>query len=94
MGDSESRKQRAIALRYQAFDQAPRVIAKGEGELAKKIIETAHAHGVFIHDDPELVDLLCQLDLDDYVPQMLWDIVSELLVWVRNIEKNQTSPAE
>lgn len=84
---------KAVALQYEAFAPAPRVIAKGDGLVANKIIELAQAHGIFIHDSPDLVDLLSQIDLDDYVPQTLWLAVAELLIWAKDIADTSHSSA-
>lgn len=86
MSDHDQLNKKAIALRYQEFEPAPKVVAKGDGLVADKIIATAKAHGVFVHDSPELVALLSQIDLDDYVPQTLWVIVAELLIWAKGVD--------
>lgn len=86
MTSNEDPKKRAVALRYQAFEPAPKVIAKGDGLIAEEIIRRAKDNGIFIHDSPELVQLLAQIELNDFVPQSLWNIVAELLVWVSDID--------
>ncbi|MDX1705746.1 EscU/YscU/HrcU family type III secretion system export apparatus switch protein [Pseudidiomarina sp.] len=86
MSDAFKPPKRAVALRYQEFEPAPKVIATGQGELAERILAKAAEHGIFVHHSPELVDLLSQLDLDEYVPQMLWEIVAELLLWAGGLD--------
>lgn len=86
MNDEKSKNLKAVALRYQEFEPAPKVVAKGEGLIADKIIALANEHNVFVHDSPELVDLLSQIDLDDYVPQTLWLVVAELLIWAKGVD--------
>lgn len=88
MSDEKPKTQKAVALRYQEFEPAPKVVAKGEGLIADKIIALANEHNVFVHDSPELVDLLSQIDLDDYVPQTLWLVVAELLIWARGVDSS------
>ncbi|RUO47937.1 EscU/YscU/HrcU family type III secretion system export apparatus switch protein [Pseudidiomarina donghaiensis] len=88
MNDEKPKTQKAVALRYQEFEPAPKVVAKGEGLIADKIIALANEHNVFVHDSPELVDLLSQIDLDDYVPQTLWLVVAELLIWARGVDSS------
>src|SRR5690554_7189821 len=88
MNEAKVPDKKAVALQYQAFAPAPRVIAKGDGLIATKIIEKAQEHGIFIHESPDLVDLLSQIDLDDYVPQTLWLVVAELLIWAKSIAEN------
>jgi flagellar biosynthesis protein len=88
MNDEKPKTQKAVALRYQEFEPAPKVVAKGEGLIADKIIALANEHNVFVHDSPELVDLLSQIDLDDYVPQTLWLVVAELLIWAKGVDSS------
>lgn len=77
---------RAVALAYGTADPAPRVVAKGRGATAESIIERARAAGVYVHESPELVSLLMQLDLDARIPQSLYEAVAELLAWIYRIE--------
>jgi flagellar biosynthesis protein len=77
----------AVALAYEAADGAPRVVAKGRGILAQTIIERAREAGVYVHESPELVSLLMQVDLDARIPPELYVAVAELLAWVYGIER-------
>ncbi|MCE0731998.1 EscU/YscU/HrcU family type III secretion system export apparatus switch protein [Halomonas sp. G15] len=80
--DPNQHRRQAVALAYQGSDDAPRVIAQGYGELAERIIAEARRQGIHVHDAPELVGLLMQLDLDDQIPPRLYQVIAELLVWV------------
>ncbi|TDO16761.1 MULTISPECIES: EscU/YscU/HrcU family type III secretion system export apparatus switch protein [Halomonas] len=75
-------RRQAIALAYHDADDAPRVVAQGYGELAERIISEARRQGIYVHDAPELVGLLMQLDLDEAIPPRLYQVIAELLVWV------------
>jgi len=79
----------AIALAYTQSDAAPRVVAKGRGLIAQNIIARAREHGVYVHESPELVSLLMQVDLDQRIPPQLYIAVSELLAWVYRLESGQ-----
>lgn len=79
--DAKGRRQ-AVALAYQDANDAPRVLAQGYGELAERIIAEARNQGIHVHDAPELVGLLMQLDLDEAIPPRLYHVIAELLVWV------------
>lgn len=81
MSSDESRRQ-AVALAYQDHERAPRVVAKGYGDLAERIMAEAQRQGIYVHDAPELVALLMQLDLDAEIPANLYQVIAELLVWV------------
>ncbi|THF64155.1 EscU/YscU/HrcU family type III secretion system export apparatus switch protein [Pseudothauera rhizosphaerae] len=77
----------AVALTYTAGDAAPRVVAKGRGLIAQEIIERAREAGVYVHESPELVALLMQVDLDERIPPQLYLAVAELLAWLYRIEQ-------
>lgn len=81
----------AVALTYAPEDGAPRVVAKGRGLLAEEIIERARAAGVFVHESPELVGLLMQVDLDERIPPALYVAVAELLAWLYRLEQGLPS---
>lgn len=76
----------AVALTYSSGDGAPRVVAKGRGLIAREIIERAREAGVFVHESPELVSLLMQVDLDDRIPPALYVAIAELLAWLYIVE--------
>ncbi len=79
----------AVALTYGQTDSAPRVVAKGRGIIADQIIQQAREHGVYVHESPELVSLLLQVDLDQRIPPQLYLAVSELLAWIYRLESRQ-----
>lgn len=84
-------RREAVALAYGTGDEAPRVVARGYGLMAERIIEEARRNGVFVHDAPELMDLLMQLDLDQRIPLSLYQAIAELLAWVHSVR--DTEPA-
>jgi len=89
MTEPTSERRQAIALTYQEGDDAPRVLAKGYGDVAERIVAEAKRQGVYVHDAPELVSLLMGLDLDERIPPMLYQVIAELLVWVYEISDAQ-----
>jgi len=78
---------RAVAIAYHETDDAPRVVAKGRGVTAAAIIDKAREAGVYVHESPELVGLLMQLDLDARIPESLYTTLAELLAWVYRLEQ-------
>jgi flagellar biosynthesis protein len=84
----------AVALAYESADGAPRVVAKGRGILAQAIMEKAREAGVFVHESPELVALLMQVDLDARIPPQLYVAVAELLAWVYRLERGEGTGLE
>jgi flagellar biosynthesis protein len=79
-------RQAAVALAYSGASPAPRVVAKGRGLIAQAIIERAREAGVFVHESPELVALLMQVDLDREIPLQLYVAVAEVLAWVYRLD--------
>ncbi|MEK6202223.1 MAG: EscU/YscU/HrcU family type III secretion system export apparatus switch protein [Desulfobulbaceae bacterium] len=59
---------------------APRIAASGKGEIARKIIETAREAGVYIQEDPDLVELLAKIPLGQEIPTELYRTVAEVEV--------------
>lgn len=83
----------AVALAYGSGDAAPRVVAKGRGLIAQEIIDRARELGIWVHQSPELLALLMQVDLDDHIPPQLYVAVAELLAWLYRLE-HASGPAE
>ena len=74
---------KAVALKYdRKKDNAPRVIAKGRGEIAEKIIEVAKAHNVPLYEDKNLIQILEALDLETEIPPELYRAVAEVLAFI------------
>lgn len=82
-------RQRAVALAYQEGSGSPRVVAKGQGQIAQRIIEKAKEAGVFVHESPELVSLLMQVDLDQHIPPQLYRAIAELLAFIYLLEQGR-----
>ena len=88
---SSDKTREAVALAYGQTDAAPRVVARGKGLIAEQIIARAHEHGVYVHESPELVALLTQVDIDEHIPPQLYMAVAELLAWLYRIEHGDNS---
>lgn len=61
--------------------------------LAEQILARAREAGVYVHESPELLGLLMQLDLDERIPPQLYVAVAELLAWVYRLEQGKRQPA-
>jgi flagellar biosynthesis protein len=84
------RRRRATALRYdKEAGGAPRVVATGAGEVARRILEIAQAQGVPIREEPALVEALSRLELDQEIPPELFAAVAEVLVWAYGLERRR-----
>jgi flagellar biosynthesis protein len=83
-------QQKAAALKYDAqVNSAPVLKAKGVGTLAERIIQLAREHNIPIKEDPDLVELLVQLDLEQEIPPELYKVVAEILAFVYSLETQQ-----
>ena len=70
----------AVALRYkEGQDSAPVVVAKGRNVVARKIREAARRAGVPIYRDVPLARALFELELDQEIPEELYEAVAALL---------------
>lgn len=76
-------KTKAAALRYdKTKENAPRVVAKGEGKTAENIIKIAELHNLPIKKDEDLVELLSNVELDKEVPDALYRAVAEVFSFI------------
>lgn len=77
-GRPSSGPRRAIALSYDGTD-VPQVVATGQDELARRIIELAQESGVPAVEDPMLARALAEIDLGEHIPEALFRAVAEVL---------------
>lgn len=79
---------KAVAIVYDPEkSKAPRVVASGKGEIARKIIEIAREAGVYIQEDPDLVELLAKIPLGQEIPAELYRTVAEVLAFVYKVNE-------
>ena len=80
----------AIALHYNG-NGAPRVVAKGGGHVAERIIETAREHNVPLEEDAALASVLSKVDLGREIPRELYVAVANVLAfaWMVAGKKSQ-----
>ncbi len=85
---------KAIALKYDSNkDIAPRVVAKGSGEIAKKILEVAKEYKVPVVKNSPLVELLYNIELENAIPEDLYEVVATIIVYLysQSTEKGKLS---
>jgi flagellar biosynthesis protein len=86
---------KAVAVSYRPeSDNAPKVIASGKGAIAQRIIDIAKENHIHIHDDPDLVEVLSKLDLNEEIPTDLYIVVSELLAFVYALNRKDLTHGE
>ena len=78
----------AIALKYDAEeDIAPKVIAKGDIYIAKNIVEKAEELDIPIYRDEKIVHQLKNLEINDNIPQELYEAVAQILLFITKLDK-------
>lgn len=83
----DKKKRKAVALSYDPSNQAPQVVASGQGAVADRIIEKAKENDVATYQDEGLADTLLKLDLGEMIPPELYGVVAEILVYVDKMDK-------
>jgi flagellar biosynthesis protein len=82
--DKKTRK--AVALAYEINSAAPRITGQGEGFVADAILAKAKEMGIPTRTEPELVEFLMQLKLNELVPPKLYAAVAEVLAWAYELD--------
>lgn len=86
--NNNNKREQAVAVKYDNKQmRAPVVLAKGEGFIAKKIIERAVEADVPIVEDAALVSALISLELGEEIPAELYEVVARVLAWVYRLDK-------
>ena len=71
----------AVALEY-GRNKAPVLVAKGDDELARRIVAEAKKQGVYVAEDPRLLAMLSRLDVGQEIPEDMFTAVAVILAWV------------
>lgn len=76
----------AVALQYEkGTREAPRVVAKGRGLIADRIVEVARENGIVIEANPVLAEALSGVELDDTIPLELYEAVAIVIGFVLRV---------
>ena len=85
---------KAAALKYDGKN-TPKIVAKGDGKLAQKIVSLAKENDVHIHYDPLLIDVLSRLELDQEIPETLFLAVAKIIAFAYYLQgKHPESPVK
>ncbi|MGE6487973.1 EscU/YscU/HrcU family type III secretion system export apparatus switch protein [Paenisporosarcina sp. NPDC076898] len=89
MSEENKKTKEVVALTYkQNLENAPTVIAKGKGAIAENLIKIAQEHHIPIQEDPSLVALLGQLDINESIPEELYQAVAEVFAFIYRIDQS------
>jgi len=78
---------RAVALKYEIEDIAPKVIGKGRGYVAEKLLEQARLNKIPVYKDEALVKDLMGINLGENIPPELYEVVASVLVFISDLDK-------
>ena len=81
----EQKKAAAIAYDPQK-NRAPQLVAAGRGRIAEKILEVARAFDIPVREDRNLATLLEALEIDTEIPEDLYRVVAEVLVYIYKLD--------
>ncbi len=80
---------KAAAISYDINkDEAPKIIASGQGTIAEKIIEAAREHDIAIEENQDIIDVLVQLNIGEEIPAELYQAVAEILSFIYHLEES------
>ncbi|MCL2356318.1 MAG: EscU/YscU/HrcU family type III secretion system export apparatus switch protein [Defluviitaleaceae bacterium] len=80
------KRKKAIAVRYNPDEIAPKILAKGAGLIAEKILENAQNSEVSVLKDAALADDLTRLDLGEHIPPELYEAVAQILIFISDLD--------
>ena len=88
MSDDKYIRKEAVALSYDPnSNSAPKIVAKGKGKIAENILRKAHENDIPIQEDPSLVEILGQLNIDESIPEELYKAVSEVFAYIYQVDR-------
>jgi flagellar biosynthesis protein len=88
MINEKLKRKEAVALSYEATkNDTPKVIAKGKGIVADNILERAKENNIPIQEDSTLIELLSKLNINDSIPEELYQAVAEVFAFVYRTDK-------
>lgn len=82
--------QKAIALSYKKTEIAPKVVAKGQGYVAQRIIDRGKSENITVVEDKSLIEELTKIDLGLHIPPELYEVVAQLLIFISDLDKMES----
>lgn len=86
----QNRKQ-AVALQYSSAEDLPRVVASGAGELAEHILELARQHGIPVHENTSLAEILACLPSGSAIPPETFRVIAEIVCFLYYLDEEWRS---
>ena len=85
------KRAKAVALDYKPVEDAPKIVASGQGAVADRIVAKAFETGVAVREDPELVDILAAYDIGSFIPAEAFVAVAEILHYLYLANRSLTA---
>ncbi|MFI3230982.1 MAG: EscU/YscU/HrcU family type III secretion system export apparatus switch protein [bacterium] len=83
-----NRDKKVVALKYNSSMDSPKIVAKGTGFMAEKILSQAEEHNIVVYEDKALVEELEKIELGLNIPPYLYEAVAQVLLFVGELDKN------
>ncbi|MTI53825.1 EscU/YscU/HrcU family type III secretion system export apparatus switch protein [Geosporobacter ferrireducens] len=90
MKDMKEKSEIVAAIQYnEEKDHAPKVVAKGKGEIAQKIKSIAEVHEIPTYQDEKLARQLYNLSIGEEIPPELYHVVAEILAFIITLDTKE-----
>jgi len=77
---------KALAVKYNKELPAPFIQAKGRGVLADRLLDIAKKYDIPVVKDDLLSETLYMMEPGDYIPEEVYDIVAQILVFIKKTQ--------
>lgn len=84
---TKNRKSASVLKYVENQDISPRLVAKGKGTIADQILKEAENHKIPIRKDPSLSELLSQLEINQTIPEELYQAVAEVFAFIYQLDR-------
>ncbi|MDR1619357.1 MAG: EscU/YscU/HrcU family type III secretion system export apparatus switch protein [Clostridiales bacterium] len=92
MSEHRKEKKQAAALKYDAEqNRAPYIVGLGQGYVAENMLKAAAEHGIPVVEDTSLSNALQKLGIGEDIPEDLYQVVAEVLVFVTKLDNGRGS---
>ena len=81
-----NKSEKVVALKYDKKYKAPKVVAKGSGYIAERILDIAAQHDIQVHTDKMLAENLNKLDLGEDIPPEMFEIVARIYAFIDKVD--------
>jgi flagellar biosynthesis protein len=83
------KRREVVALKYDQVKQdSPYVVAKGRGLVADEILARAKENDIPIQEDPSLLEVLSKLEINESIPEELYQVVAEVFAFIYKVDKH------